>query len=71
MPKSIDRNEVQRLINQGAQIVDSNFINRAGKNLSVTRKRELEKAKAILQKRRRSTNKGREDEVLPRGMYFP
>jgi len=34
------------------------FINRAGKNLSVTRKRELEKAKAILQKRRKSTNKG-------------
>jgi hypothetical protein len=27
------------------------FINRGGKNLSVTRKRELEKAKAILQKR--------------------
>lgn len=34
------------------------FINRAGKNLSVTRKRELEKAKAILQKRRKSTNEG-------------
>jgi hypothetical protein len=27
------------------------FINRAGKNLSMTRKRELEKAKKILQKR--------------------
>ena len=27
------------------------FINRGGKNLSVTRRRELEKAKAILQKK--------------------
>jgi len=34
------------------------FINRAGKNLSVTRQRESEKAKVILQKRRKSTNKG-------------
>ena len=30
------------------------FINRGGKNLSATRKRELEKAKAILQKRRKA-----------------
>jgi Protein of unknown function (DUF3175) len=30
------------------------FINRAGKNLSATRKRELEKAKRILQERSRS-----------------
>jgi len=29
------------------------FINRAGKNLSVTRRKELEKAKAILQNRKR------------------
>lgn len=29
------------------------FINRGGKNLSAARKRELEKAKAILQKRRK------------------
>jgi hypothetical protein len=31
------------------------FINRGGKNLSVTRRRELEKAKAILQKRKATT----------------
>jgi hypothetical protein len=30
------------------------FINRAGKNLSVSRKRELEKAKKILQKREKA-----------------
>ena len=30
------------------------FINRAGKGLSATRKRELERAKAILQKKRRA-----------------
>jgi Protein of unknown function (DUF3175) len=30
------------------------FINRAGKNLSMTRKRELEKAKRILQKKRKA-----------------
>ncbi|HTT77863.1 MAG TPA: DUF3175 domain-containing protein [Candidatus Binataceae bacterium] len=30
------------------------FINRAGKNLSPTRKRELEKAKTILQHKRKS-----------------
>jgi hypothetical protein len=34
------------------------FINRAGKSLSTTRKRELEKAKRILQRKRKSTNKG-------------
>jgi hypothetical protein len=34
------------------------FINRAGKNLSVTRKRELEKAKKILQKREKAPKKG-------------
>lgn len=33
------------------------FINRAGKSLSMTRKRELEKAKRILQKKQKSTNK--------------
>jgi tRNA(adenine34) deaminase len=33
------------------------FINRAGKSLSMTRKRELEKAKRILQKKRKSTKK--------------
>jgi tRNA(adenine34) deaminase len=33
------------------------FINRGGKSLSPTRKRELEKAKRILQKRRKKTNK--------------
>jgi len=33
------------------------FINRAGKSLSMTRKRELEKAKRILQKKQESTNK--------------
>jgi hypothetical protein len=33
------------------------FINRAGKTLSMTRKRELEKAKRILQRKRKSTNK--------------
>ena len=33
------------------------FINRAGKNLSPTRKRELEKAKRILQKKRKSAKK--------------
>ena len=32
------------------------FINRAGKNLSATRKRELEKAKAMLQERRKTKN---------------
>jgi Protein of unknown function (DUF3175) len=34
------------------------FINRAGKSLSMTRKRELEKAKRILQKKRKSTKRG-------------
>jgi Protein of unknown function (DUF3175) len=34
------------------------FINRAGKSLSMTRKRELEKAKRILQQKRKSANKG-------------
>jgi hypothetical protein len=33
------------------------IINRAGKSLSMTRKRELEKAKRILQKKKKSTNK--------------
>jgi Protein of unknown function (DUF3175) len=33
------------------------FINRAGKSLSMTRKRELEKAKKILQKKKKNTNK--------------
>ena len=33
------------------------FINRGGKNLSATRKRELEKAKAILQKRMKTEKK--------------
>ena len=33
------------------------FINRAGKGLSMTRKRELEKAKRILQKNKKSTKK--------------
>jgi Protein of unknown function (DUF3175) len=33
------------------------FINRAGKSLSMTRKRELEKAKRILQRKKESTNK--------------
>ena len=33
------------------------FINRAGKSLSITRKRELEKAKRILQRKRKSTKK--------------
>jgi Protein of unknown function (DUF3175) len=33
------------------------FINRAGKSLSMTRKRELKKAKRILQKKQKSTNK--------------
>jgi len=33
------------------------FINRAGKSLSMTRKRELEKAKRILQKKQKCTNK--------------
>jgi Protein of unknown function (DUF3175) len=33
------------------------FINRAGKSLSMTRKRELEKAKRILEKKKKSTNK--------------
>ena len=33
------------------------FINRAGKSLSTTRKRELESAKRILQKKRKSTKK--------------
>ena len=33
------------------------FINRAGKSLSTTRKRELERAKRILQKKRKSTKK--------------
>ena len=32
------------------------FINRGGKNLSATRKRELEKAKHLLQQRRQSPN---------------
>jgi Protein of unknown function (DUF3175) len=32
------------------------FINRGGKNLSVTRRRELEKAKAILQRRMKAKN---------------
>jgi len=31
------------------------FINRAGKSLSTARKRELEKAKRILQKKRKTT----------------
>lgn len=34
------------------------FINRAGKSLLPTRKRELEKAKRILQKKRKSTKSG-------------
>jgi Protein of unknown function (DUF3175) len=33
------------------------FINRAGKSLSMTRKRELEKAKRILQKKRKRSKK--------------
>jgi tRNA(adenine34) deaminase len=33
------------------------FINRAGKSLSAIRKRELEKAKTILQERRKKTGK--------------
>ncbi|HXV79968.1 MAG TPA: DUF3175 domain-containing protein [Candidatus Binatia bacterium] len=33
------------------------FINRGGKNLSATRKRELEKAKRILQERKKKANK--------------
>jgi len=33
------------------------FINRAGKGLSMTRKRELEKAKRILQKRKNSNKR--------------
>lgn len=33
------------------------FINRGGKNLSAARKRELEKAKRILQERKKKTNK--------------
>ena len=33
------------------------FINRGGKSLSPTRKRELEKAKTILQERRKKTSK--------------
>ena len=33
------------------------FINRAGKSLSMTRKRELEKAKRILQQKRERTKK--------------
>jgi hypothetical protein len=32
------------------------FINRGGKNLSVTRKRELDKAKRLLQSKRRTRN---------------
>jgi Protein of unknown function (DUF3175) len=32
------------------------FINRGGKNLSATRRRELEKAKAILQRRMKAKN---------------
>ena len=41
------------------------FINRAGKGLSMTRKRELEKAKRILQKKEKAQTKGRQDkEVL-------
>jgi Protein of unknown function (DUF3175) len=38
------------------------FINRAGKNLSPTRKRELEKAKRILQKKRTSTKSAAKSE---------
>jgi hypothetical protein len=34
------------------------FINRAGKGLSANRKRELEKAKAILQRKRTDAKKG-------------
>jgi Protein of unknown function (DUF3175) len=34
------------------------FINRAGKSLSTTRKRELEKAKRILQRKRNPPKKG-------------
>jgi hypothetical protein len=33
------------------------FVNRAGKGLSMTRKRELEKAKRILQKRKNSNKR--------------
>lgn len=32
------------------------FINRGGKNLSMTRKRELERAKRLLQKRKKANN---------------
>lgn len=35
------------------------FINRAGKGLSATRKRELERAKAILRKKRRTPKKAK------------
>ncbi|HSE86851.1 MAG TPA: DUF3175 domain-containing protein [Candidatus Binatia bacterium] len=41
------------------------FINRAGKSLSVTRKRELEKAKRILQKKKKAQTKGRQDRRCP------
>ena len=37
------------------------FINGAGKSLSMTRKRELEKAKRILQKKKKAQTKGRQD----------
>ena len=40
------------------------FINRAGKSLSMTRKRELEKAKRILQKKQKAQTKGRQDEEV-------
>ena len=45
------------------------FINRAGKNLSVTR--NWRKRRRSCKKGERARIKGREDEVLPRGMYFP
>ena len=41
-----------KVIGSGIRMIQY-FINRAGKNLSVTRRKELEKAKAILQNRKR------------------
>jgi tRNA(adenine34) deaminase len=48
-----------RGIDSGIRMIQY-FINRAGKGLSMTRKRELEKAKRILQKKRERRAKARQ-----------
>jgi hypothetical protein len=50
------RNVSPKGVGSGIRMIQY-FINRGGKNLSVTRRRELEKAKAILQRKMKAKNK--------------